>query len=126
MKSLNFPFHSILLAFYPIINLYARNIVYIPFVDTIRILALSVGLATLFLCSFRLILKGWEKSGILCSLIVVLFFSFGHVVNSLEKWVSLKDLVFDVSILSWVWLGLFLLLSLIILRTRIPHNTTKF
>ena len=110
MKLLIFPFHSILLCVYPIIYLYARNIVYIPFVDTIRFLALSVGLTILFLFGFRIILKGWEKAGILCSLLVILFFSFGHIANSLEKWASQKDLAFDVSLLSWIWLCIFLLL----------------
>lgn len=126
MKLLVFPFHSILLCVYPIIYLYARNIVYIPFVDTIRFLALSVGLTILFLFVFRIILKGWEKAGILCSLLVILFFSFGHIDNSLEKWASQKDLAFDVSMLSWIWLCIFLLLSFIIIRARFPQNTTKF
>lgn len=126
MKLLIFPFHSILFCVYPIIYLYARNIVYIPFVDTIRFLALAVGLTILFLFGFRIVLKDWEKAGILCSLLVMLFFSFGHIANSLEKWASQKDLAFDISLLSWIWLCIILLLSFIIIRARFPQNTTKF
>ena len=99
---------------------------YIPFGDTIRSLALAIGLTILFLFGFRAVLKGWEKAGILCSLLVILFFSFGHIANSLEKWASQKDLAFDVSILSWIWLGFFLLLSFFIIHVRFPQNTTKF
>ena len=126
MKFRDFPFYSILLSVYPIINLYARNIVYIPFEDTILSLALSVGLTFLFLCGFRIILKSWERAGILCSLLVILFFSFGHIANTLEKLSSQKNLAFNVSILSLAWLCIFLLLSFIILRARFPRNTTNF
>ena len=125
MKRSRFPLHSILLSVYPIIYLFARNMVFVAFEDTIRFLALSVGSAVLFLLGCRIILRGWEKAGVLCSLLAILFYSFGHAANSLERWTSQKDLTFDVSILAWMWLFGFLLLTSIILRMRLPARTSQ-
>jgi len=125
-KALKFPFHSILLSIYPIINLFGRNIVYIAFEDILRSLALSVALIIVFLLGFYVILKDWEKAGVLCLLLVLLFFSFGHVAHLLETWISRRDMTFDVSMLPWVWLFIFLLLTFIILQAELPEMSTQF
>ncbi|MCJ7623358.1 MAG: hypothetical protein MUO76_07630 [Anaerolineaceae bacterium] len=88
-------------------------------------MALSVGLTALFLVGFRLILKDWEKAGVLCSLLVILFFFFGHIANSLEKWTLQRHLSFEISTLAWIWLVLFLLLSFIILQTSLSDKFTQ-
>jgi len=62
-KLSKFPFHSILLSIYPIMNLFGRNIVYIAFEDTFRSLAWSVALVIVLLLGFYVILKDWEKAG---------------------------------------------------------------
>lgn len=123
-KLRGFPFHSILLSMYPIIHLFARNMVYIPFKDTIRFLSWSVAFSIICLFGFYIILKIWEKAGILCSLLVILVFSFGHVANSLEEWTYRKGMTFDVTMLAWVWLFIFLLLSFVILRAKTSETST--
>jgi len=120
-----FPFHPLLLAVYPIAHMYARNIVYIPFEDTLRSFAVSLGLSLFFLLGLRLILKGWDKAGAIGSLAVILFFSFGHVANALEEWGSRNDVAADFSILRGIWLAAFLLLPFFILRSRLTHKTTQ-
>jgi hypothetical protein len=125
MRIFSFPFYAILLSVHPIINLYSRNVVHIPFQDTARALALSAGFALFFLLSFRAILKDWQIAGLLCSLLAVQFFSYGHVAKLLESWVSHKDQVSDLSVLSWIWLLAFLILSFIIVRARLPERISQ-
>ena len=125
-KLLSLPIHPIFWGISPILYLYARNAMFIPFVDTLRSLAFSVGLVVLFLCGFRLILRGWEKAGVLSSLLTILFYSFGHVANSLERWSHTQGLEFDVAILAGIWLFAFFVLSLIIVRSRMPGQIAQF
>jgi hypothetical protein len=126
MKISKFPFHSILISIYPIINLYARNVVYIPFQNTIRFLIFSIAIFGLFLLGFQAILRDRRRAGILCSLLAFLFFSFGHVASLLEKWFSRQGLEFNISVLAWVWLFLFLLFTFFIVRFQLPKNATHF
>jgi len=125
-KLLSLPIHPIFWGISSILYLYARNVVFIPFVDTLRSLAFSVGLVILFLCGFRLILRGWEKAGVLSSLLAILFYSFGHVANSLERWSHTQGLEFNVAILAGIWLLAFFVLSLLIVRSRMPGEISQF
>jgi hypothetical protein len=113
-----------MLAVYPIAHMYARNIVYIPFEDTLRSFAVSLGLSLFFLLGLRSSC-GWDKAGAIGSLAVILFFSFGHVANALEEWGSRNDVAADFSILRGIWLAAFLLLPFFILRSRLTHKTTQ-
>ena len=62
----------------------------------------------------------------MCLLLVLLFFSFGHVAHLIETWMARRDMTFDVSILVWVWLFAFLLLTFVILRVELPEMSTEF
>lgn len=122
MRLLRFPLYPFTLSIYPIVNLYARNMVYVPVEDTFRVLAISLGFAAFFLVGFRLILRDWRKAGILCSLLLVLFYSFGHIANSLETQGAPTGLIY---LLPWIWLALFLVFSFIFLRARLPEATSQ-
>jgi hypothetical protein len=126
MRILRFPIHAILFSIYPIVYLLARNVLFIPFQDSFRSMALSVGVATVLLLGFRIILKGWEKAGATCSLILILFFSFGHIANNLEKWAAETNISFNVFQLAWIWLFIFLLLTFILIRANLPGGFTHF
>jgi hypothetical protein len=126
MKLNKFPYHSIIISIYPILYLYAENIVFIPSEDIVRSLALSVGITILLLIGFRLILKGWQKAGAICSLLLILFYSFGHLTNLLESWAAEKAMDFDAMVLAWIWLFLFLLFSFVVHRSVIAVRMTQF
>jgi hypothetical protein len=126
MRLALFPFHTLLLSLYPILNLYAKNVMFIPFRDTVRSMAWSLGLALFFTLAFRVILRDWAKAGALCSLLLVLFYSFGHVAIALERWGADRGLSFDLSVLGWIWLGLFLLLSFLLIRRQWARHATPF
>ncbi len=106
MRIMRFPLHSVLLGIYPILHLYARNIAFIPFLDTMRSLEITLGFTFFFLIGFRIIVKSWQKAGLLCSMLLFMFFSFGHIANLLESWFSKKDIPFDVPLFAWIRLVL--------------------
>ncbi len=123
IKLSRFPFHSILLSIYPIAYLFSHNIVFIPIEYTYPSLLISTGMTIIFLLLFGLVLRDWEKAGLLCSLIIILFFSFGHISNALDKVLTAP---LAVTTLGWVWLALFLLLSFFALRAKLPTGSTSF
>ena len=66
-----------------------------------------------------------EKAGVLTSLLSSLFYSFGHIANTLEKLFYHRDIAFNNSVLGWIWLTIFLLFSFLILRFQLPEMTTQ-
>jgi hypothetical protein len=125
MRILRFPFHPFLIGIYPIIHLYARNIAFIPSADAWRPLGITVGVTVLFLIGFRAIVKSWHAAGLLCSMLLIMFFSFGHIVNLLENWLLQQGIPFNISMFAWIWLILFLPLPLLILRCRSSEKPTQ-
>jgi hypothetical protein len=125
MGIVRFPFHPFLIGIYPIIHLYARNIAFIPSADALRPLGITVGLTFLFLFGFRAIVKSWHAAGLLCSMLLIMFFFFGHIVNLLENWLLQQGMPFNISVFAWIWLILFLPLPLLILRYRSSEKPTQ-
>ncbi len=125
MRVLRFPFHPFLIGIYPILYLYARNIAFIPSADIWRPLGITIGLTILFLFGFRFIVKSWHAAGLLSSMLLVMFFLFGHIANFLENGISQQGIPFNITVLAWIWLILFLPLPLIILRFRRSEKPTQ-
>ena len=76
--------HPLLFAISPILILYAQNVNYVP-VSEIFLPAIATSLFAILLWSFlRLVFKEKKKSGFIVSLFFILFFSFGHIYNSLR------------------------------------------
>jgi hypothetical protein len=93
--------------------------------DTVRFLVLSIGFFSLLLFGFRVVLRDWEKAGFLSSLLSVLFYSFGHIAIALENWLHHRGIGFNVSVLAWTWLLVFIMLSFLIVQFRLPAKTTQ-
>ncbi len=77
--------HPLLFAAYPILSLLAYNIEWAAFSDAVRPLLITLPGTVLFWLLLRTILKDWAKAGFLCSLGVLLFFSYGHIYAILER-----------------------------------------
>ena len=58
--------------------------VFVPLEDIFRVVGLSLAFFVPLLFAFRVIVRDWEKAGVLCSFVIILFFSFGHIASSLE------------------------------------------
>ena len=79
-------FHPILFAVFPILALYAHNAGQVPASVVWRPLAVTVALALILLGLLGIALRNWRKAGLLSSLVVFLFFSYGHFRAALGEW----------------------------------------
>jgi hypothetical protein len=125
-KILKLPVHSLLISVYPVIHLYSRNIVFVPFQDTLRWSALSLGVAAIFLVGFALILRSWTKAGILASSLIITFYTFGRVADSMEGPLSQLGLGLDATRLASLGSLVFLLSLLVLIRAAIPDKLTLY
>ncbi|NOH13518.1 MAG: hypothetical protein HND51_17910 [Chloroflexi bacterium] len=82
-------------------------------------MTLSLGATLVLLLSIWAILKNLEKAGAICSLLIVLFYSFGQIQDSL-------NVTFSSSSLVWLWLLVFLLISYGIVKQDFPESFTKY
>ncbi len=73
------PFHPFLLAVYPVIALLAFNISELDFSSGLRPLLLSMLVAGLLLVVFRVIYRDWKRSALISTILLISFFSYGHV-----------------------------------------------
>ena len=79
------PIYVLWLALLPTVALLASNLGQVRPTIGYRALALSALLALILLVLFRLILGDWSRAGLLTSLGLLLFFSYGHVYNALRS-----------------------------------------
>lgn len=81
-------YHPLILCIFPIISLYAHNINETPFYMLLLPTAMSLGCTVIAWGAFYIVTKSMTKSGILTSIALFLFYSYGHisdliVINSL-------------------------------------------
>jgi len=79
------PIYVLMIALLPTVALLASNLGQVRPTIGYRALALSALLALILLVLFRLILGDWSRAGLLTSLGLLLFFSYGHVYNALRS-----------------------------------------
>lgn len=98
--------HPFLFALFPVLFLYNRNSAEIPFEQVYRpvVIILSVTLAALVL--LRLALRDWHQAGLLVTLGLALFFSFGHADGYLSDAIEAARPERNWG-LAALWLGLF-------------------
>ena len=97
--------HSIFFSLYPILHLFARNIMFTPMGDMLRSMGVSLGLTTLFLLAFYSILRDWARASAICSLILFLFYTFGHCAIIIEAWTVVRSLSVPIFTLAGLWGG---------------------
>ena len=78
-------FHPLLLAAYPVLALWAFNVDWLRPQDPLRTLLLSVVVALLLLPILARVLRDWHRAGILVSLLLILFFSYGHLYEAMKS-----------------------------------------
>lgn len=104
------PFYALIIAVYPTVYLAAHNAGIIALADPLRPLLLTLGIAVLLLGYLRLVFKEWHRAALLTTVMLALFFSFGHIANFFPARSE--------STLAWVWLGAFLVLAFLVMRFR--------
>ena len=76
--------HPFLFAIFPIMLLYSQNIHLLPIEEIIIPILLVVGLSTISWITLNYFLRNLLKAGLIVSLFLVVFFSYGHVYNILD------------------------------------------
>lgn len=114
MKTNKLPIFPFLFSIYPILFLYARNIVFIPIQYTYTSMLIVFGTTIFFFVCLGFILRNWIKGGLITSLLISMFFSFGHFTNFIQNF---QTSAINYSLLSWIWLVIFLVISFLILKT---------
>ncbi len=122
--------HPFLFAIFPILFLYSQNMGEFPLGVIFVPVAKSLFLALVVLVIARIVTGGWRKAGLVTSVFLILFFSYGHlnhVLHRLPLPFSLYRLPFKShTILFPSIVILFLLLAALILRSRgLLENPTR-
>jgi hypothetical protein len=76
---------SFLIALYPALALLSHNIEELHLSSALRSLLVSVIVWGLLLLILQLIVKDWGKAGLLCSVFLILFFSYGNIYSLLKQ-----------------------------------------
>ena len=118
--NLTFPLHPFFLAIFPVLFLYSHNIKEV-FINS-TFLPLTVALTLTFFLTFilKIFMKDYRKVATFVSLLLVLFFSYGHVLNLLKDFeFSLLDYSIGPDILVFCsWIILFLVGSYLLARSQ--------
>ena len=75
--------HPLFFAVYPVLFLYAHNIGYVLLNEVLILIAVTVIFSLLLFLLLNFILKSKEKAGLITSLFLLLFFSYGHFTNAI-------------------------------------------
>lgn len=112
-----FPYHTLLLAAYPVLALFANNLGEVSTDVFLRSLAISLGAAAALLLLARVVLKGWHRAALLASLLLLAFFAYGQVYD-LKKSLPFLAEVMRHRFFAPLWLALFLAGTALVLRSR--------
>src|SRR5918996_1499607 len=74
-----FPLHPFVFAIYPILALLAFNISQVGFSSGLRPLLCSVFVAGFLTLAFYAIFRDWKRAALISTILLLLFYSYGHV-----------------------------------------------
>ena len=112
------PWYPFLLAAYPPLALLLYNISEVRFSAALRSILVSMLVALLLVVLFRLAYRDWHRSAFITSVLVILFFTFGHIYDLLGK--QYENLPLE----PWLWMLWSVLAFLSLLWAR--RKKTRF
>ncbi len=119
--------HPFLFAVFPILFLISHNISQMSFSEALMPTAIVLGFTLLLLLSSGLIFKDNKKTGIIVSIFLILFFSYGHIFNVIEGREIGSFTIGRNRYLLLTWGMLFTCGAYFIIKTRKNlHNFTNF
>jgi len=83
--NLTFPFHPFFLAIFPILFLYSHNIKELFINSTFLPLTVIIVLTSFLTIVLKIFMKDFKKVAAFVSLLLVLFFSYGHILNLMKN-----------------------------------------
>jgi hypothetical protein len=84
MKWNTFPWYIVLVSAYPILALLAHNAIEVAFTDAILPLGISVIGAIIIMLILFVILRNWQRAALVTAILLILFFSYGHIYSYLK------------------------------------------
>jgi len=119
----SFVIHPFLLAILPIVFLCSHNIEQVSPSQTLLPSAIMLGFTILLVLLLWLILRDGKKTGIIVSIFLVLFFSYGHILEMIQNW-QIKFLGQHKCLMP-IWGMLLIFTGYLVIRTRRNlHNFT--
>jgi hypothetical protein len=106
------PWYPIVFSAYPILALLAANVGEVKAGAGLRPLLISVGVTSILFALLYLVFRNWHRAGFLLMLLLVLFFSYGHLYNVLDEkypkfnfspWLLTAWGILAVGALFWAW-----------------------
>jgi len=104
--------HPLFFAMFPILALYAYNVAEVSPSEIVLPTAIVLGSTVFLLILTGVILRNLKKAGIVVSIFLVMFFSYGHVANAVEGW------GIDYKVLLPIWSLLIICGAYLAIKTR--------
>ena len=108
MNIKNWILHPILFSIYPVIFSYSNNIGKITFLNVVEPLIFTVLFVFIGWGILRLILNDWFRSGGIASLLIILFYSYGHARTNID--LAGVDYFLPVIWIAALFLGVFVII----------------
>lgn len=121
--------HPFLLSLYPLVALIAVNIDQIQMAELWRSFVLVLAAAAILCLIVFLPTRNWGKSGLVCTLMLVLFFSWGHIFRLIEAKRVGDILIGRADFLLAAWSSIWILVTWWIIRKMTParvDGVTRF
>lgn len=119
------PIHPFLITFFAVLSLFAGNMTEVFINAAVRPLTILTASTAVLLILLRGLTKDWQKSGLLLSFFLLLFFTYGHVHNYKDFAIAGMH-VFRHKYLIVVWLVLAITGGIFINRIKKPAPFTNF
>jgi hypothetical protein len=83
-RILDYPWHPLLWGIFPVLALFAYNVAEIKLTEAVRSLIVALCLAFMLLLILRFITREWHRAAAISVLVLLAFFSYGHLYQFLE------------------------------------------
>jgi len=118
MKRSTFVIYPFMVAAFPVIFLYSHNIEQVRFSQTLLPLAIMLVFTLLSLFLLKLILGNRLKAAMIVALFLVLFFSYGHIFDTIKGWMIGNFIIGRHRYLLPVWAVIFAACFYFVLNIR--------
>jgi hypothetical protein len=110
--------HPFLFAIHPILFLFARNLEHYSLNIIVTPVLVTVCFSAILFCMLNFILADKKKSGIVVSLLLILFFSYGHFFIFLKPYLFIKHYIGFNKFLFLIWVIPIVIVIYFIVRSR--------
>jgi len=117
-KKKTFIIHPFLFAMFPVVFLYNRGMDYVSFSDTFMPTAVILLSVLILGVIFYLIYRNLKKTGILISVFMIFFFSYGHIQDTMCAHGIIKSIMVRNAVLLVLWGMILLAVAYFLFKTK--------